>query len=142
MLDGLWAVFHFEETSGFDELCDFDPPMRVQHSCQSLLLVLSLPSTARTRRSEYTGYLGKHAYRVDRVDVGDDVAVRVLVLEEERAEVGLATLHHVLDGGDDLWVLDDDGLVESGEERATGNGQGKDLGVDLGDGLFGDGTGV
>ena len=48
-----------------------------------------------------------------RVDIGDDVAVSVLILEEECTEVGLATVHHVLDGSGNLWVSDDDGLVES-----------------------------
>ena len=79
---------------------------------------------------------------MDGVYVGDDVAVGILVLEEERAEVGLATLHHILDGSDDLRVFDDDGLVKSWEERATGDGEGEDLRIDLGDGLFGDGTGA
>ncbi|RUS20283.1 hypothetical protein BC937DRAFT_95546 [Endogone sp. FLAS-F59071] len=51
---------------------------------------------------------------------------------DEGTDVGLTTLEQLLDGSGDVRVLDDNGLVEAREERTTSDGQGENLGVDLG----------
>ena len=69
--------------------------------------------------------MGKDADRMDRVDVCDHVdvvAVCVLVLEQKSAEVRLASLEHLFDGGDDGGVADDDGFVKAWEQGSTGDG--------------------
>ncbi|GKT85280.1 LOW QUALITY PROTEIN: hypothetical protein Ct61P_03130 [Colletotrichum tofieldiae] len=74
---------------------------------------------------------------VDVIDVADNVLVLVLVLEQEGTDIRLASLDHLGDGGGDVGVLDGDGLVEAGEQRSLRNGDGQDLGVDIGhDGLL------
>jgi hypothetical protein len=80
--------------------------------------------------------LGKDADGMDRTDVGNDVAIDVFVLQEKGAEIRLATLHHLFYGCYDMRVSDDDGFVESREERATCDRKGEDLRVDLWDRLF------
>ena len=104
--------------------------MGVENGCKPFLLVVVLPAAG-----EYTRDLGKDADGVHGIEIGDDVAVGVL-LEQERADVGLSSFHHFFDGGDDGGVADDDGFVEAREERATGDGQCEDLRVYVGHGLF------
>jgi hypothetical protein len=104
-------------STSFEQLCDLDPPVRVQDSCQAFLFVVLLPS----RSGKDTGDLSKDANRMNRVYVCDDVAVCVLVLEKECAKVRLAALHHFFDGCDDGWIAHDDGFVEAREERTTGD---------------------
>jgi hypothetical protein len=74
---------------------------------------------------------------VDRIHVGDDVRVCVLVFEEEGAEIWLATLHHFFYGGDDSGVPHHDSFIEAREERATSDRESKHLWVNFGDGLLG-----
>jgi hypothetical protein len=73
---------------------------------------------------------------MNRVNIRNDIAIRVLVFKQESAEIGLATLHHLLDGSDHSWIPNDNGLVETWKEGTSGNGESKDLGVDFGHGLF------
>ena len=75
--------------------------------------VLALRRALRTRRRsssrspntrvsrKHRGDLREHADGVYSVDIRDDVRVGLVVLEQERAEIGLAALHHLFDGGDD-----------------------------------------
>jgi hypothetical protein len=49
----------------------------------------------------------------------------------------LSALHHLFDGGDDVRIANDNGLVESREKRATCDGEGEDLGVNFGNRLLG-----
>lgn len=119
--------------SSLYQIRDLYPPVRIQNSRETLLLVLSRPRVGRKHARD----LGENADGVYRVDVRDDVAVRVLVFQKERTEVGLAALHHFLDRSDDRGVADDDGLVEARKKRAAGDGKGEDLRVDFRDGLFG-----
>lgn len=86
---------------------------------------------------EDAGDLSKYTDAMYSVNVGQQVAVCVFVLKEEHANVSLAAALHVLDCGDDIRIPDDDGLVESGEEWAAGDGEGEDLGVVVGNVGFG-----
>lgn len=61
------------------------------------------------------------------------ITVCVLILEQERSNVGLASLDSLLDSCDNCWVADDDGLVEPGEERSARDGECEHLGVEVGD---------
>ena len=112
--------------------------MRVEDGGKPVVFLVPLSACS----CEDTGDLGENTDRVDGVGIGDDIAVGVLVFEQKSTEVGLAVFHHVLDGSDDGWVAHDDGLVESRKERTPGDGQGKDLWVDVGHGLPGDGPGI
>ena len=79
-----------------------------------------------------TGYLSEYTGIVDVCRVPYDVLICILVLEQKRAHVRLAPLHHLQDGGSDLGVLDGNGLIETGEQRSLRNGDSHDLGVDVG----------
>ena len=72
---------------------------------------------------------GEDSDRMYRVNVRDDITVRVLVLEKEGTQVRLTTAHHLLDCRDDGGIPNDDGLIEPREQRATSDRQGKNLGV-------------
>lgn len=105
--------------------------MRVQNSREPFLLVVLLAASR-----EHTGDLREHADRVHRIDVRDHVAVRVLVLEEERTKVRLPATHHLLYRRNHGGIPDDDCLVETGEEGPTRDGECQYLGVDFGDRLL------
>ena len=101
--------------SSLDEVSDLDASVRVQHGRESFLLLFAL-FRGRTRvRRKHARNLRKDADLVYRVDVRNHVAVRVLVLEEERAKVGLATLHHLLNCRHNRRIADHYCLVETGE---------------------------
>ena len=104
--------------------------MRVENGCKPLLLVIVLPAAGENTRD-----LGKDADRVHGFEIGNDVAVGVL-LEQECTDIGLSSFHHFLDGGDDSRIANDDGFVEAREEWATGDGQCEDLRVHVWHGLF------
>jgi len=130
----LCTRFYLRYATSFDQISNPDPPVRIQDSRQPFFLVLSIFST--TGRSKNTCDLSKDANRVDRLDVSDDIAVNMLILQQKGSEVRLATLHHLLDGSDDVRIANDNGFVESREKRATCDGEGQDLRVDFGYGLF------
>lgn len=130
----LCACFYLGSATSFDEISYLDPPMRIQDSSQPFLLILSVFATTCCRK--YARYLGKDTNRVDRFDVCNDIAIDIFVLQEKSAKIGLAALHHLLDGSDDVRIANNNSLVESREERATCNGKSEDLRVDFGDGLF------
>lgn len=73
---------------------------------------------------------------MDRTDVSNDIAIDIFVLQKKGAEVRLATLHHLFYGCNDMRVFDDDGFVESREERAACDRKGKDLRIYFWDRLF------
>jgi hypothetical protein len=77
---------------------------------------------------------------MDRIQISDDVAVRVLVFEEEGAKIRLSTLHHFLDGCYDFGIPNNDGLVESREQWTPSDRQSQDLRVDLWNRLFRNGS--
>jgi hypothetical protein len=118
--------------TSLDEFRYFDSTMWIQDSGQTLFLVVTSPAV----RSKHTSDLSKNTDGMNRVNIRNDIAVRLLVLEQKSAEIGLTALHHLLDGGDDSWIANDDSLVKTGKERTSCNGKSKDLGVDFGHGLF------
>lgn len=121
--------------TALDQLGDLDPTMGIQNSGESFLLIIVLAS-----RGKYARNLCKHTDRVYRVDIRDDVAVRMFILEQEGTNVRLTTFHHFLDSSYDFRVAHDDGLVETGEQGTTSDRESEDLRVDFRNGLFRDGT--
>ncbi|GJC79275.1 hypothetical protein ColLi_02113 [Colletotrichum liriopes] len=114
--------------SGRQQARQADAAVRVQDGRQGALLAV---------HGEGARDLRKDTGIVDVIDVADNVLVLVLVLEQEGTDIRLASLDHLGDGGGDVGVLDGDGLVEAGEQRSLRNGDGQDLGVDIGhDGLL------
>jgi hypothetical protein len=131
----LCARFYLGYAAGFDQICDPDPPMRIQDSSQPFFFILSIFAT--TCCGKHARDLGKDTNRMDRLDVCNDIAVDIFVLQEKSTKVRLAAFHHLLDGGDDMGITDDDCFVESGEERATCYRKCEDLRIDFRDRLFG-----
>ena len=112
--------------------------MWVQHCCQTLLY-LAIGPTIRTssRSSKHARNLREYADGVHRIYVGDDIRIRVLIFEEEGAEVGLPALHHFFYGGNDSGVPHNDSFIKAREKRATSDRESKHLWVNFGDGLLG-----
>jgi hypothetical protein len=52
----------------------------------------------------------------------NDIAIDILVLQQERAKVWLAVLHHFLDGANDGRVANNNSFVEFREEGLAGDG--------------------
>lgn len=88
--------------------------MRIQYRGQALFLVVVF-----TARSKHTRNLRKDAHRVYRVDVRDNIAVRVFVFEQKRTEIRLATTHHLLDSCNNRRISNDNRLVETWEQRPS-----------------------
>lgn len=84
--------------------------MRIQYRRQTFLLIIIF---ARSR--EYTRNLGKNSHRVYRVHIRDDIAIRVLVLEQKCTEIWLAATHHLLNSRNHRWIPDHDSFVETWE---------------------------
>ena len=119
--------------SSLNEVRDLDSSVRVQHGREPFLLLFAL-FRGRTRvRRKHARNLRKDADLVHRVDVRNHVAVRVLVLEQERSEVRLPATHHLLYGRDNRRVTNNNGFVETWEQWATGDGEGEDLRVNFRD---------
>lgn len=119
--------------ASLEEFRNYDAAVGVQHSSQAFLRIV----LAATSSSEDTGNLSKDADRVDGVDVGDDIAVGVFVLEQKRAEVRLPAPHHVLYRSHYFWIAHDHGLVESREQRPASDRESKNMGVNFGHRLLG-----
>ena len=98
--------------------------MWIENSGQAFLLSLLAALSRENARD-----LGEDSDRVYRVDVRDDVTVRILVLEEESTEVRLTPAHHLLDCSNDSGIADDDSLVKTREEGTTSDRERKDLRV-------------
>ena len=110
-------LLNLSNGSRLDEFCDLDAAVRIKNGSKTFLLVIVLIAL----RCEHARNLSKDSDGVYRVNVRDDVAVRVLVLEQKRAKVGLPATHHFLDCCHDRGVPNDDCLVKTGEEWTTGD---------------------
>jgi hypothetical protein len=111
--------------TSLDKFRYFDSTMWVQDSGQVFFLVVTSPAV----RSKHTSDLSKNTDGMNRVNIRNDIAVRLLVLEQKSAEIGLTALHHLFYGGDDSWIANDDSLIKTGKERTSCNGKSKDLGA-------------
>ena len=109
------------------------PPVRIQDSGETFFLFFARTSIC----GKYARNLSENADRVHRINIRDDVAIRILVLEKESTEVGLSTLHHLLNGSDYCGIANDNSLVKTGKERASSDRESKDLWIYFRDGLFG-----
>ena len=111
--------------------------MRIQNRCQTLRFIILLPTLFNAAGRKNTGHLCKHPHRMDVTYIANDISIRVLIFQQKCTQIGLTTLHHVLKGRNDRGVTDNDGFVESREERSSSNRESEDLGVGFGNGLFG-----
>ena len=92
--------------------------MWIQDSGETLFLVVTSP----TIRGKHASDLSKDTDWMNRVDISNDIAIRMFVLKQESAKIRLAALHHLFDSGDHGRVTDDNSLVKTRKERTSGNG--------------------
>jgi hypothetical protein len=118
--------------ASLEQFCHLYPPVRIQYSRETLFLVVARTSVGRKHARD----LSENADRVYRVDIRNNVAIRVLIFEKESAEVRLTTLHHFLDGSDNGRITNDNGLVETRKEGTSSNRESKNLWIYFGNRLF------
>ncbi len=122
---GTWRRQRNGLTCRCDELVNANATVRVENSGDAFLivgLVLAVLALLASRLStslnwEDTCDLRENTNLVHFAQIGDDVSVLLFVLEQESTDIGLSTLERLLDGSANCLVLDDNGLVESREER-------------------------